>query len=107
MENFSGWISPSGEQIKCEGHAHLYIAMQITKSLNLSTEGTHADEVLLKHGWLRVSKLIYMDYGYVFWLPPVLSEPQKVYMETIYNYDPTAISSAGLKILRTYKIIEE
>ena len=67
--NYIGWISPNGELIRCDGYAHVAMAMDIVKKLYPNAAG-QADDVLLSRGWMRISRLTYgVDIGLIFFLP--------------------------------------
>lgn len=106
--SYTGWLTPTADLIKCDGHAHVVMAMELVKRFYDINENVRADEILLKHGWVRISKMTYNDEGLMFFLPPkfVISELQYSFLEHIYNDDPTQISQKGMAVLRELKIAE-
>ena len=46
----TGWLSPTGEFVKCDTCEHLYVARQLTH------DGYHADDLLLRQGYVQISK---------------------------------------------------
>ena len=46
----TGWLSPTGEFTECDVCEHVTIAKQLTK------EGYHADDILLKRGYVQISR---------------------------------------------------
>ena len=105
--SYTGWLSPTADLIKCDGHAHVVKAMELAKALyNHPKENSRPDETLLQHGWVRISKMTYNDEGLAFHLPPWLSESQREFLESIYNNDPSAISQKGMRALRALHIAE-
>ena len=103
-----GWLSPSGELISCEGHAHLDMARQITKDLGVFDAQKHSDEILQKLGWVRISRYIYNDPGLVFLNPyrSVLSMHQKEFLQHICDDMFEEISKGGKKQLNSWGITE-
>ena len=103
--NYIGWISPNGELIRCDGYAHVAMAMDIVKKLYPNAAG-QADDVLLSRGWMRISRLTYgTDIGLIFFLPQYPSEYQLSILRDIYEDSPKEISQKGLKILSQWNII--
>ena len=103
--SYIGWLSSEGEMIKCEGHAHVAVAIDIAKKLYHYDGSRQADEILLQHGWLRISRLIYGDEGITFFTPQVMSEYQLSFLRTIFDNDANMISRKGLHILCENHII--
>ena len=46
----TGWLSPTGEFIKCDTYDHLDVARQLTH------DGCYADDLLLKRGYVKISR---------------------------------------------------
>lgn len=46
----TGWLSPTGEFIECDVFDHIYVARQLTH------DGYHADDILLKRGYVQISR---------------------------------------------------
>lgn len=46
----TGWLSPTGEFIECDVYNHIYVARQLTH------DGYHADDILLKRGYVQISR---------------------------------------------------
>ena len=106
---YTGWLSPSGELVSCEGYAHLDKARQIAKDLGVFDENKQSDEVLQRLGWIRISKYTYSNIGLMF-LNPYLSNIsiyQHIFLHQIYEYDPNEISEDGWEQLRTWGVIDE
>ena len=102
---YTGWLSPNGELIKCDGYAHLDKAREIAKAFNLYTETKQVDDVLLAHGWVRISRLTYSDIGLAFWMPTKISELQRMFLQTIYNEAYDELSEQGRDTLTMWNII--
>ena len=103
--SYTGWLSPNGELIKCEGYAHLDKARSIAKAFNLYNENRQSDDVLREHGWIRISRLTYSDIGLAFWLPDRISDAQRILLCEIYNNAYHDISQQGKDTLSAWDII--
>ena len=96
---YVGWLSPSGELVKCDGYAHLDMARRITKALNIYNEDEQVDDTLLRYGWVRISQLTYLDKGLAFWLPRKITPYQRSFLRDIANDMNETISKRGQQIL--------
>lgn len=96
---YVGWLSPSGELVKCDGYAHLDMARRITKALNIYNENEQVDDTLLRYGWVRISRLIFGDEGLTFWLPLRITPYQRAFLRDIANDREETISERGQQIL--------
>lgn len=103
--NCIGWLSPSGELIPCEGHAHLDMAQKIANDLGIIGYTNRIDDVLLTHGWVRISRMTYGDCGLAFWMPNNLTYTQRSFLEEIVN-EGESISEKGIEQLQYCHIIE-
>ena len=105
----TGWLSPSGELVSCDGYAHLDKATQITKDLGVFDENKHSDEVLQRLGWIRISKYTYSNIGLTFLNPylSIISIYQKMFLHQIYESIPNEISEDGWEQLNTWGVIDE
>ena len=103
--SYTGWLSPNGELIKCDGYAHLDKARNIAKAFNLYNESKQSDDILREHGWIRISRLTYSDIGLAFWMPKKISESQRIFLQEIYNEAFEELSEQGKNILVTWDII--
>ena len=100
-----GWLSPTGDLIKCDGHAHVVKAMELAKRYYEQKVNVRADDTLLRHGWVRISKLTYNDKGLYFFMPERLTPVQRAFLEQVYNNTTEPISCQGMAILRAWDII--
>lgn len=66
----TGWLSPTGEFIECDVCDHVYIARELTG------EGYHADDTLLKRGYVQISRSLMGNYE------------QKIYYDLHHNLTP-------------------
>lgn len=103
--NYTGWLSPNGELIKCDGYAHLDKARSIVKAFNLYNENKQPDDVLREHGWIRISRLTYSDVGLAFWIPTRISELQRIFLQEVYNNAYGELSKQGKETLSGMGII--
>lgn len=104
---FTGWLTPSGELIKCDGYAHVDKARKIAKELGIYKEDEKPDETLLENGWVRISRLTFLDHGLNFWAYGRMTTIQRQFLRTMFNYDPTALAHRCIENLYAYGIIEE
>lgn len=74
----TGWLSSTGEFIKCDTCDHISVARQLTN------EGYHADETLLKRGYVQISKSL-------------MTKEQKIYYDLHHSLTPEQI-----RFLRPY-----
>ena len=96
----TGWLSPSGEFIECEPRNHLSIADDIAQNLNISNADCCSDDVLLEHGWIRISILSFFERGFCFsHLKETASENQRIFLRDFYERNRDWISPQGMKDL--------
>lgn len=96
---YVGWLSPSGELVKCDGYAHLDMARRITKELHIYNENEQVDDTLLRYGWVRISRLTFFDKGLTFCLPLRITPYQRSFLRDIANDTSETISEHGQQIL--------
>lgn len=66
-----GWLSPDGEFIPCEPMDHWNVAYElitekkVIKDLN-NYSGIAPMDKLIEHGWIQISFLTLVGYGYIF-----------------------------------------
>lgn len=104
--NRIGWLTPSAELVKCNEYGHLDTARRIVKQLNLEDGTKQPDDILIAHGWIRISRFTYGDRGITFWTPRCPTAYQKEFLRSIYNDDPTDISKVGLNKLMDLGIVD-
>lgn len=104
--NCIGWLTPSAELVKCGEYGHLDTARRIVKQLNLEDSTKQPDDILIAHGWIRISRFTLIDRGITFWTPRCPTAYQKEYLRAIFNDDPTDISKTGLDKLENLGIID-
>ena len=93
---YTGWLSPTGELIKCNEYSHLDKATQIINHLNfVPLNNEEPDDTLLRYGWVRISWMTYPDVGYNFWMPNRLTPYQYQYFNLLLQSDPP-ISENGM-----------
>lgn len=99
-----GWLSATGELVKCDGHAHVTVATDIARKMYGYTN-SRPDEILLQHGWTRISRMTYGDLGLIFFLPRIISEYQLDFLRRVFDDNAKMISQKGLDILYNNHII--
>lgn len=100
----TGWLSPTGELIGCDGYAHLDKATKIVKYLHLEDTTRQADDILLAYGWVRISRITYGDQGLAFWMPKRISPEQHIFLREIVEKMDEPLSQQGVKALYGYGI---
>lgn len=102
----TGWLTPSAELVKCGTYSHLDAARHIVKQLNLEDNAKQPDDILIAHGWIRISRFTLSDRGLTFWMPRYPSIYQREFLRAVFNDDPTDISQIGLDRLEEFGIID-
>ena len=97
--NCVGWLDNRGNLIECNGRAHLDIAREICKKMKYNKE-EQPDDVLLKHGWVRISRMVYGEHGLNFWLPHFITANQRNFLQHIVDEGIEVISDLGQKTLK-------
>ena len=75
----TGWLSPTGEFIECDVCDHLDVARELTG------EGYHADDTLLKRGYVQISRSLMGNREY------------KIYYDLHHN-----LTTEQIRFLRPY-----
>lgn len=101
-----GWLTPSAELVKCGTYGHLDTARRIVKQLNIDDDTKQPDDILIAHGWVRISRFTLSDCGLAFWTPRYPTNYQREFLRAVFNEDPTDISQAGLNRLEELGIID-
>lgn len=50
----TGWLSPDGSFFKCNTYDHVCSAISLVDKFGYSIDLSHADDILLNHGWVYV-----------------------------------------------------
>ena len=106
---FTGWLSPDAEFIECEWWEHEIIAEDIANKLGIRDENIPSDELLIEHGWIRISMLTTIDIGMVFgksWRH-FATDQQKIYLRKIFDEDKSIISPNGFDDLYQLGVIDK
>ena len=103
---YTGWLSPQGDLISCEGYAHMDRADEIARILNVFNREKQSDETLLKLGWIRISRITYGDEGLMFWMPDFITSNQYDFLRNIAFEKNIDISKRGYETLIAYHIFE-
>lgn len=63
-----GWLSPTGEFIKCSLYDHIAAAEEIVKKYKYSGSAGPVDDYLIGLGWVHVSMSLMGERGYsIYW----------------------------------------
>lgn len=104
----TGWLSPTGEFIECESREHFIIAYNIAQRIGLHDENCNSDDVLLKHGWIRISMLTFFEHGFCFsYKRESASENQKIFLLKFYDKHRKLISFQGKLDLYQLGVIDD
>ena len=104
----TGWLSPSGEFIECEPRDHLSVADGIAQNLDIYDDDCNSDDVLLEFGWIRISILEFLEYGFVFYfVKDNASENQRLFLRDFYDKHREWISQQGMRDLYYLGVIEK
>lgn len=101
----TGWLAPSGEFIECEPRDHMFISEDIARRLGVYDENRSSDDVLLDHGWIRISFLSFMFHGYVFSHYKAGSDNQKLFLKRFLEEHQDWISVQGVSDLYGLDVI--
>ena len=84
----TGWLSPTGEFIACDVYDHLDVARRIAH------DGYHADELLLKSGWVKISKsLMYRKEQAIYYdLYHTLTPEQVIFLRPYFDENDIPVS---------------
>ena len=86
-----GWLSPTGEFIKCALMDHLAVAEDIADKLNYPSYDTvkdriiHADDRLLRNGWVHITRSMLGSRDYIINWENHLTPEQKRYLNPIFE----------------------
>lgn len=58
-----GWLSPTGEMLKCESYEHCTFAIDIMEKYEYP-KFYSADETLIAHQWVRITRGSFFDHDY-------------------------------------------
>lgn len=96
VELNTGWLSPTGDLIKCEYFDHMAVAQKLVEDLGYAGLVNRADDILLSHGWVRISmSLLHKREWSIHW-EKFLSEPQKAVLRPYYEESEIPVGSTGM-----------
>ena len=99
-----GWLSPDGEFEPCEYWEHDSFADQLCLKLHYNSGG-HGSACLMKHGWIKITRTQFMDYGLRFFGNfMAVTETQKSLLRNCYEYK-SRIANMGFDDLYGLEII--
>ncbi len=121
----TGWLDPKGKLYAADYMEHYSVSEEIIEEQGFKRElGEPLDDVLIKHGYVRISMQRFLSYGLVFGFPhhdieeewngktytfhsPYVSPQQREYIRKIYENHRDIISEFARLDLQTAKIITE
>lgn len=102
----TGWLAPSGEFIECDTQEHMRIAKKLAIKLNIDDDDCNADNVLVAHGWIRISFMAFFEHGYVFRGIYHSSDSQKTFLRKYFDEQKEWIASSGFDDLYFMGVID-
>lgn len=89
----TGWLSPTGEFIKCDTCEHLDIARELTNS------GYRADDTLLKMGYVQISRSLMgkREQAIYYDLHHVLTPEQIRFLRPYFEENDIPVSEVALQ----------
>ena len=93
----TGWLDPNGDFYPCAVFEHVALAEDIVNDLELVSATTyHADDVLLKHGWVQITRsLLGMKEQNIFW-ERYLTEYQKNFLKPYFEENDGPVSPIAI-----------
>lgn len=90
----TGWLDTAGDFYPCAVFDHIAMAEGIVDDLGLvSRTKHHADEILLEHGWVQITRsLLGMKEQNIFW-DRFLTEYQKNFLRPYFEKNDEPICS--------------
>lgn len=92
-----GWLSPTGEFIKCNLMDHLFVAKEIADKLKYPVYDSnkdrmiHDDDRLYNHGWAHITRSLLGAHEYIINWTQHLTSEQKRYLRPIFEDDNISI----------------
>ena len=106
-EVITGWLSPTGEFIKCSPYEHVFVAEKIASELGV-TESYRNDQDIMEHGWININILTFFEHGIMFnYIKEPITNGQKVFLLKFYDEHKDFICKSGFKALYYMGIIDE
>lgn len=63
-----GWLSPTGELIRCSMYDHITVAEEIIEKYKYSNFAGPEDDYLIRLGWVHISLSLMGEQGYsIYW----------------------------------------
>lgn len=103
---YTGWLAPDGEFIECSTEDHMRIAEELAGKLNIDGEDCRADDVLIEHGWIRISFIMFFGHGYVFSGAHHSSDSQKLFLRKYFDEQKGWIARSGFDDLFYLGVID-
>ena len=93
----TGWLDLNGDFYPCEVFDHIAVAEDIVNDLELvSRTKTHADDILLEHGWVQISRsLLGIKEQNIFW-ERFLTEYQKQFLRPYFEENDEPVCSIAI-----------
>ena len=91
----TGWLSPEGKLYDCDYYEHIGLAREIAEKSGASDEEMWtAEDYLFKHGWVRISMIVFLDHGFVVSFPSsrTISQEQRQFLKPYVENDISIFS---------------
>ena len=59
-----GWLSPTGEMVKCDTFEHITVAFDLANKYNFNYRDFKPDEALIKNQWIHITRSLILDHDY-------------------------------------------
>ena len=75
---YTGWLSPTGEFFPCRSYEHISTARELCVAYGIDTNKTSfPDEELLRHGWISISIMAFLEHGFEVAIHPKAKPTQE------------------------------
>ena len=95
----TGWLSPTGELIRCPSYAHVQTAYEIAKKTGLLKREYHADDDLLDAGYVQIGIGSFFHHGYLInWeYRHTLTPEQKMFLQPYFENEKAIDASTLMR----------
>lgn len=82
----TGWMAPDGDFYQTGVMEHLFLAHELVETYYPDSPYVpYEDDILLKHGWCKVTIMNFLEHGYYFVWNRHLTAEQKAVIKPIYE----------------------
>lgn len=107
-EHKIGWLDPTGAMIECSYLDHLQAAKDLVDLYHYpNPDHLQADDVLLAHGWVHITRSVLGQPKYQIWWANILTEYQKYYLRPYFDENEAKVSFENLCKWEAEQEVEE